>query len=118
MIKIGDETYYFDIDVIDKLISIPATKQNKESIITEEIIVFDNDGNTTGKEIHKTISEKSKEVDGAKYETIRLLIEIVLDYDEEIDDSLGSDRAFSKTNIPFKMAFNTLLNYGIIKEIE
>jgi len=42
----------------------------------------------------------------------------VLIYNEEIDDTLGIDRAFSEAPISFKLAFNTLLDYDIIVEVE
>ena len=47
-----------------------------------------------------------------------MCLEILFTYNETIDDTLGQDRAFKDTTIPFKVAFNTLINYGILKEIE
>ncbi len=47
-----------------------------------------------------------------------MMIEVLIDYDDEIDDSLGADRALSKTPISYKLAFNTLFNCGVLKEKE
>ncbi len=36
----------------------------------------------------------------------------------DFDDTLGIDRAISKTNLGFKISFNTLIDLGIIKEVD
>jgi hypothetical protein len=47
-----------------------------------------------------------------------MMIEIITDDMEDTDDSLGVDRALEKTSLAYKIAFNTLHNYGILKEVE
>ena len=47
-----------------------------------------------------------------------MCLEIILTYNEEVDDAMGLERALVDTTIPFKVAFNTLLNYEILKEID
>ena len=49
---------------------------------------------------------------------IRELIDVVLSHDEDGDTSLGAERVLSQTPLSFKIAFNTLYEYGIIKEKE
>jgi hypothetical protein len=44
------------------------------------------------------------------------MISTILNYNEEIDDKLGFV-GLNKTNVPFKIAYNTLLMKGIIKEL-
>jgi len=61
---------------------------------------------------------RSREIDAAKYESIRCFLEVVLIYNEEVDDALGIDRAFLEAPMSFKLAFNTLLDYDIIVEVE
>jgi hypothetical protein len=42
-----------------------------------------------------------------------------MDGTEETDDtSLGAERALDKTSLSFKIAFNTLFTYGVLKEQE
>ena len=60
---------------------------------------------------------KNKEINIATYETLRMFLEIVLTYHDESDDTLGADRALLGTPLSFKIAFNTLLKHGIIKEL-
>jgi len=52
-----------------------------------------------------------------KFEIVKTMIEVVLTEREEFDESLGSYQA-TKTSIPFRLAFNTLLRHNIIKYID
>jgi len=45
------------------------------------------------------------------------MLEIIYSYNEDLDDSLGTERALNKTTISFKIAFNTLQYYGILKTL-
>ena len=87
MFKIFNEEYFLDLDKIEDYIKI--SKDELSSGVTEG----------------QTISI-------VKYETIKLMLEIVMDEPEPIDESLGSKS--SELSIPFKLAFNTLLNKKII----
>jgi hypothetical protein len=87
MFKIFNEEYFLDLDKIEDYIKI--SKDELSSGVTEG----------------QTISI-------VKYETIKLMLEIIMDEPEPIDESLGSKS--SELTIPFKLAFNTLLNKKII----
>jgi hypothetical protein len=87
MFKIFNEEYFLDLDKIEDYIKI--SKNEISSGITEE----------------QTISI-------VKYDTIKLMLEIIMDEPEPIDESLGGKG--SDITIPFKLAFNTLLNKKII----
>ncbi len=50
-----------------------------------------------------------------KYEMVKLLIEVVLAEDMDPTDNLGLKKTKSNATIPFKLAFNSLLNKKIIK---
>jgi hypothetical protein len=62
----------------------------------------------------KSVSGETQ-VHFVKYETIKLMLEIILSEPEEIDEQV----VFKSTNvpIPFKLAFNTLLMKGIINKL-
>jgi hypothetical protein len=47
-----------------------------------------------------------------KYEMIKMMMEVLMTEREDIDENLGHK---SSVTIPFKLAFNTLLNEQIIK---
>jgi hypothetical protein len=48
-----------------------------------------------------------------KYELIKIMVDVVLSESEETDEKLGHK---SNLSIPFKLAFNTLLNNKIINK--
>jgi hypothetical protein len=50
----------------------------------------------------------------AKYEIIKMMIEIIMSESEEADENLGTHN-LKKLSIPFKIAFNTLLQNQILK---
>ena len=91
MLKIMNEHYFLDIDEIDKYIQYPS----KDAI-------------TGSGENHISI---------VKYETVKLMLEVLMDEHEEIDDALGTKGA-SGLSIPFKIAFNTLIKNQILIEDE
>ena len=62
----------------------------------------------------KSVSGETQ-VHFVKYETIKLMLEIILSEPEEIDEQMGFKSA--NTPIPFKLAFNTLLMKGIINKL-
>ena len=80
MFKIFNDTYYVDIDEIEKYINITSQ--------------------TGGTEIHINV---------IKYETVKIMLEVLMTEDEQMDESLGLKGGGGLT-IPFKLAFNSLLN--------
>lgn len=115
MISFDGVNYYIDLAAIDELIGAEESLQAKE-VSDHEIKVFrDADGKITGSEEFTRTYMKSKEVDGAKYETINFMLQIVMSEAEPMDDTLGSERAFNSMPFNYKMAFNTLKKFGVIK---
>ena len=54
-----------------------------------------------------------------KFECYKVCVERLLNEYEEVDEELGTFGAEKSTTISFKLAYNTLLKYGIlIEEIE
>lgn len=49
-----------------------------------------------------------------KFELVKLLLETVLSEQEPVEDKLGLNSSKNNTSIPFKLAFNTLLNKKLI----
>ena len=90
MLKILGEHYYLDLDKIDEYIQI---KQEPSS----------SSGETDGTQINVV-----------KYETIKLMLDVVMDDGEEVDETLAGK--VSEISIPFKLAFNTLLNKKLLNK--
>ncbi len=117
MIEFGGIIYYLDINAFDKVVSM-SNKPNEKLKQSEKKTVTNEKGLIIGTETIETSQDKGKEIDAAKYDILRMMIEVLIDYDEEGDTSLGADRALEKTPLSYKLAFNTLYNYGILKEKE
>lgn len=88
MLKILGEHYYLDLDKIDEYIQI---KQEPSS------------GDTEG--THISI---------VKYETIKLMLDVIMDDGDDVDETLAGKG--SEITIPFKLAFNTLLNKKLLNK--
>jgi len=102
LLEIGGKELYFDIDRLSDVVKL-ETKMVENQTLTEG-------------EIEEMVDDSSLQIDITKYEMYREMIGTILGYGEEIDDKLGFV-GLNKTNVPFKMAYNTLLMKGIIKEL-
>lgn len=118
MIEFGGNYYYIDFDALDESVCSNDAWKAREVTDVEVTTIKDAKGNIINTEEVKKTYYKGKEIDGSKYDIIRLCIEVLVDYDEEMDDTLGSERSLTKTPLSYKIAFNTLLNEGILKEKE
>lgn len=88
MLKILGEHYYFDIDRLEECVNIEKTPVSGETQETQFNLV--------------------------KYEMYKTMVEIMVTEGNEIDETLGSKS--SEISIPFKLAFNTLINKKIINK--
>jgi hypothetical protein len=86
MFKIFNETYFVDIDEIENYINIKSP--------------------TGGTEIHVNV---------VKYEAVKIMLEVLMTEDDETDESLGL-KGGNGITIPFKLAFNSLLNKKLINK--
>jgi len=62
----------------------------------------------------KSISGESQ-IHLVKYETIKLLVDVIVSEDGEVDENLGLKS--NEVSIPFKIAFNSLLMKKIINKL-
>jgi hypothetical protein len=116
MLEFGDSVYYLDLKSFDKAITLSEYGKNKMSVDKEIKETLNEEGKVVMTEIYEKTTSNSKEIDGAKYELLKTLVEFIIDYSDDSDDTLGADRALQQMPLGFKIVFNTLLNEGIIKE--
>ena len=90
MISLLGENYYVDLDEIESYIDM-----------TNEVSVETTSGST------------EMRINIIKFEMVKMLMEVVLSENEELDEKLVIKSA-SKTTIPFRLAFNSLLNKKLI----
>lgn len=88
MIEVLNKNYFIDLDEVEKYIDM------SESLVP----------NTTG--------ETETKINLVKFEMVKLLLEVVLSEGDIIDEKLGMRQ--NNTSVPFKLAFNSLLNKKII----
>ncbi len=86
MLKLFNEYYYVDMDAIEEFVNL-------------EIIPMSGGSN-------------EQQIKYVKYEMLKMMMEVLMTEREDIDENLGHK---SSVTIPFKLAFNTLLNEQIIK---
>lgn len=89
MLQILNENYFIDLDAIEEYLDI-SESQTEPEIGTSEI-----------------------RVNVVKFELVKMLLDTVLMEQEVPDEKLGIKGA-STTTIPFKLAFNSLLNKKLI----
>lgn len=116
MIEFGGNIYYIDLSALEDSISTNEPKKNETISLTNTTVTKDPNGEVLSTVVVTSLSPKVREVDITKFEIIRELIDVVLQYNDDEDSSLGADRALEKTPLSYKIAFNTLYDYGIIKE--
>ena len=101
LLEVGGKEYYIDVDALSACISV-----EKKSLVGSD-----------NEEIHKKIeNEGGLQIDVAKYEIYRDLLNTVLTTNEIFDEKLGV-AGLNSLQIPFKLSFNTLLIKRIIKEL-
>lgn len=112
MISFGGEEYYINLENLDSAISVGDPKETV--LFKETKVVKDADNKIIGVEETESESELGKQIDASKHDVLRAMIEVVMDYSEELDDTLGVERALDKTPLSFRVAFNTLYEYGVL----
>ena len=118
MIEFGGIFYYIDLSALDKTLAPAGSKPTDLIKTIEKKITKDGDGNIISFEEYEVSTPRGREIDTGRFEVIRTMLEIILDYQDESDTSLGAERALDKTPLSYRLAFNTLYNYGILKEKE
>lgn len=90
MIEIFGEIYYLDLTALDALVEIKKDVKEEEG------------------------EDEGQQFSLIKYDILKIMIEVVMSEREEVDNNLGIIKT-EELSLPFKLAFNTLLKYNIIK---
>jgi hypothetical protein len=110
--SIAGNQYYFDLDELSQFIRIEKNG-SVDDILGETNSDDDNDDSEEKEPIEST---ESQIIDLTKWETIKVMIESVLSENSPVDEAMGRTKLGEQLSIPFRLSFNTLLNYKIIKE--
>lgn len=87
MLKILNEHYYLDLDKMEELVNLPLSSESGDT---------------------------SQHISVVKYDMLKVMVDVILSENENVDETLGPKS--SEITIPFKLAFNTLLNKKIINK--
>lgn len=88
MMEIFGENYFLDLEKIDQFVNLPSITSGETD--TQHISIL-------------------------KYEMVKLLSEVVLSGNEEVDDKLGA-KVSNNLPLPFKLAWNTMLKNKFIQK--
>ena len=111
--SIAGNQQYFDLDELSQFIRI----EKDETV--DDILGETKNNVEDGSEDEKESKEAPIEgqiIDLTKWETIKVMIESVLSENGPVDEAMGRTKLGEQLSIPFRLSFNTLLNYKIIKE--
>ena len=86
MLKVLNENYFIDLDEVENYLDI--------------------------REVTESSGMTESRVNVIKFEMVKMLLEVVLTENSEMEDSLGMKS--KDVSVPFKIAFNTLLNKKLI----
>lgn len=89
MQQVLGENYFVDFDKIESFIDL----QNTDIVVSGET--------------------PEQRINIVRYELVKLMLDVVLTEHEEIDEKMGM-KGTNNLSIPFKIAFNSLLNKKII----
>ena len=90
MISVLGENYYVDLDEVEDYLDMSDDNTTESSTGTTEM-----------------------KINIIKFEMVKMLLETVLTEQEDTDEKLGL-KSSSNTSIPFRIAFNSLLNKKLI----
>lgn len=90
MLKVLGENYFVDLDEVEKYLDMSESE--------DEL----------------TVSGQSEmKINIIKFEMVKMLMEVILSENDDVDDKLGI-KTTSGLSVPFKIAFNSLLNKKLI----
>lgn len=93
MLNVLGENYYIDLDEVEKYLDIV---------------------DQTDDTLDSTTGTTEMKINVIKFELVKLLLETILSEQEPQEDKLGLKSNKLNTSVPFKLAFNTLLNKKLI----
>lgn len=97
-LEVGGKDFVVDFDQLSEMVRLPTVQYE------------DDNGNMQD-------DESGPHIDVTKYEMMREMIGTLLQTGEVVDDKLGI-MALNSLPIAFKISYNTLIHYDILKEIE
>jgi hypothetical protein len=119
LLNIGGQNYFIDFQSAEKLLTSGSTFKGGKVEDKETTETFDSDGKLIGKVVITKETLRGKEVDMFRYETIKDMMDIIFSDDDEEDPAVKvNKKKLDSQPMSFKIAFNTLLEYGVLNIAE
>ena len=93
MLNVLGNNYFIDFDEIEKYIDMSGVPEKE---------INDEEGGMS-----------EMKVNIIKYEMIKMMLEVILSEETDVDEKLGMKNS-NNISVPFKIAFNSLLNKNLI----
>jgi hypothetical protein len=123
LFEIAGVKYYFDLDQLTQFIRIEKPEsvddilgEAKKELTKKPENTEDTEDSENEELVEAELEGYSQIIDITKWETTKVMIETVLTEQGPIDEAMGRTKLSNQLSIPFKLSFNTLLKYQIIKE--
>lgn len=120
MIEFLGNKYFIDFKALNKFLMTDMPTQEKTYTETETETTYDADGNVLNTLVITRVKDKPKEINVIRYDIIRGFIDDLGGIDgnegDEEDYQLGVNN-LDKMSVRFKLAYNTLYYYDIIKTV-
>jgi hypothetical protein len=110
LFKIAGNCYYIDLNELSNFIRIEKTESVDDILGEAKKELEENQESLQNEETYAQL------IDITKWETTKVLIESILTEQGPVDEAMGVKKLEDQLSIPFKLSFNTLLKYKIIKE--
>lgn len=114
LFPIAGGNYYFDLNELSQFIRIEKT-ESVDDILGEAEKEL-NQNKKEDDEEEEVIEPYTQIIDVTKWETIKVMVEAVLSETGPLDEAMGYKKLAEQLSIPFRLSFNTLIKYKIIKE--
>lgn len=115
LFPIAGSNYYFDLDELSQSIRIERT-ESIDDILGEAKKKLKKNKEEDDEEAEDEIEPYSQIIDITKWETLKVMIDAVLNEAAPVDEAMGFNKLAEQLSIPFRLSFNTLIKYKIIKE--
>tara|TARA_R110002167_G_scaffold274948_1_gene481041 strand:- start:187 stop:543 length:357 start_codon:yes stop_codon:yes gene_type:complete len=113
LFSIANEEYYIDLDNVSQFIRMEPSIDE----LLQSPLEYDEENQKKPDLVEeKQMLGNHQMMDVAKWEIVRGLLESLLNENGIIDESMGIKKLEKQLSISFRLAFNTLLKYKIIKK--
>ena len=110
LFDIAGEEYYFDLKSISDFVKIDEEESKSiEDLLTKE-------KNPKGEGEEEPIDLQGPMVDMTKWDLTKAMIESILNENGIVDEGMGITKLGEQLSIPFRLSFNTLIKYKLIKK--